>query len=188
MKTLVDTSELEMMSRQEKLTHSSGEGAAILPTELSTTISTVSCRAEEKISKTDPQTGPPSISLTLSVAPESLKQAHPAASVQTCLTEEKKQVMDPVTSFGGKSISSDVKSTSPTFPSFTHTLDPKYMLGSTSGLFGKEKEKNWKLNLFGGLGAGRSGQQQQLRGSKASKGNESSSKVKNQAEGTLHYV
>lgn len=178
-----------MMSRQEKLTQSSGEGAAILPTELSTTISTVSCRAEEKSSKTDPQTGPPSISLTLSVAPESLKQTHPAASVQTCLTEEKKQVpvIDPVSSFGGKNIS-DTKGTSPTFPSFTHTLDPKYMLGNTSGLFGKEKEKNWKLNLFGGLGAGKSGQHQQLRGSKASKGNESSSKVKNQAEGTLRYV
>ncbi|KAK3877805.1 hypothetical protein Pcinc_017509 [Petrolisthes cinctipes] len=185
LETLVDTSELEMMSRQENLTRSSDEGAAILPTELSTTISTVSCQAEEKTSKTDPQAGPSSISLTLSVAPESLKQAHPAASVQTCLTEEKKQVMDPVTSsFGGKNISPDTKSTPPTFPSFTHTLDPKYMLGNPSGLFGKEKEKNWKINLFGGLGAGKSGPQQQLRGPKDLKGNATSTKDKNRTEGT----
>lgn len=130
------------------------EGIAVLPTEPSCTISTIPVspiNANMKVTVVSTMALP---SLTLSVAPSSLKQSHPPTTVKQCLPEPststqgvpkgataKKQAPAP-------SQVSSTPSQAPILPAFSKTLEPKYVVGASTGLFSKEKD--WRRNLFGG--------------------------------------
>lgn len=153
------------------------DGAAVLPTELSTTISTISVPPSiANISVTTVSTAALP-SLTLSVAPSTLKQTHPPSTIQQCLpsptetktsTEgaavKKKQTISAPKGAGkgatGKTQTSEAPQipgkpqSAPVLPQFMQTLDPKFIYGG-AGILEKEREKDWRRNLFGGIGKGR---------------------------------
>lgn len=127
--------------------------AAILPTDIPTSVSAVVCKNFGKSENIESS----SVSLvalptlTLSVIQSNLKQTHSAASVQMPPPVEKDQVKGAVGSAHvGKGTLQSSRKVAPILPTFSQTLDPKLMAGNSStGLFGKAKEKHWKLTFLG---------------------------------------
>ena len=141
------------------------EGAAVLPMDSSTIISTINIPPiihNIKVTTVSTLALP---SLTLSVAPSSLKQTHPPATVTQCLPDTptsspriskgataKKQPPTPFIQPPTPLQVASPPSQTPILPPFTKTLEPKYIVGGSTGLFSKDKEKDWRRSLFGGQG------------------------------------
>ncbi|XP_064086341.1 neurobeachin-like isoform X2 [Macrobrachium nipponense] len=141
-------------SEKEKL-KDEGE-AAVLPLDGPATVSALVSECVDKPESLK-SAALPSVTLpalTLSVIQSNLKQTVPTNTTQVPVVPEIKEGKEIAsTSNEGKSSVQQAKKVAPIFPSFSQTLDPKYMPGGSSvGIFGKSKEKPWKMNLFGGLG------------------------------------
>ena len=130
--------------------------AAVLPMDGPSTVSALiaDCMETPELAKASALTSASLPTLTLSVIQSNLKQPLPSTSTQTSVAAEKKENKEVTsTTCESKVISSQGKKVAPIFPSFSQTLDPKYIPGNTTvGIFGKTKEKHWKVNLFSGLG------------------------------------
>ncbi|MPC92289.1 hypothetical protein E2C01_087368 [Portunus trituberculatus] len=145
-----DTQEEEMEEEEEEETK---EEAAVLPMEPSTSISTIQLPQNNQNINVTAVSTLALPSLTLSVTPSSFKQCHtphapttPAGAVPKSAIV-KKQVP-------GAHTQAPPPSQPPIFPKFTKTLEPKYIVGGPSGIFSKEKEKDWRRTLFGGSAKG----------------------------------
>lgn len=158
-----ETPKLEKGERCQDKTKSSKENeVAVLPMEMTSTVSELVSKnlgktgeLEQSLSTTSESGGAGGLpTLTLSVMQSNLKQTLPPSIVQTSAPDTKDSPLEAtLSSSGSKGAVNKTKTStaSPMLPSFTQTIDPKYMPGnSSSGLFGRAKEKSWKVTLFGG--------------------------------------
>lgn len=158
-----ETPKLEKGERcQDEVKGNKENEVAVLPMEMTSTVSEVVSKnlgktgdLEPSLSSTGESGGAGGLpTLTLSVMQSNLKQTLPPSIVQTSAPETKDSPLEAtLSSSGSKGVVHKTKTSaaSPMLPSFTQTIDPKYMPGSSStGLFGRAKEKSWKVTLFGG--------------------------------------
>lgn len=147
---------------QDKSKSTKENEVAVLPMEMTSTVSELVSKSlgntgelEPSLSSTGDSGGSGGLpTLTLSVMQSNLKQTLPPSIVQTSAPDAKDSPPEATLSSGsskGAVLKTKTSGASPMLPSFSQTIDPKYMPGSSSsGLFGRAKEKSWKVTLFGG--------------------------------------
>ncbi|XP_069954303.1 neurobeachin isoform X3 [Cherax quadricarinatus] len=148
-----DAGIMQVSNQAKKPVKDKGEEAAVLPTDIPTTVSAVDVKdlGKSKDLKALSVTIP---TLTLSVSQSTLKQTNATVTVKSSSPVKKDQLVGAVSStHSGKDVSRPTKKSDLSLPTFYQTLNPKFMPGSSStGLFGKAKEKNWKLSVIRGHG------------------------------------